>query len=48
MSFAISTYLIAGVMLGIEMQKTADGEGVLVIDLLFLRLMVFFENDSIR
>jgi len=41
-SFAISTYLIAGVMLGVEMQKTADGGGVLVIDLFFLWLLVFF------
>jgi len=41
-SFAVSTYWIAGVMLGIEMQKTEDGDKVLVIDLFILRVMVFF------
>lgn len=45
-SFAVSTYLIAGVMLGVEMQKTEDGEKVLVIDLLILRIMVFFAGTD--
>ena len=43
MNFAISTYLIAGVMVGVEMQKK-DGDRVLVIDLFILRIMVFIDG----
>lgn len=43
MNFAISTYLIAGVMVGIEMQRK-DDDKVLVIDLFVLRIMVFIDG----
>ena len=45
MNFAISTYLIAGVMVGIEMQKK-DGDKVLVVDLFILRIMFFIDGDE--
>ena len=43
MNFAISTYLIAGVMVGVEMQKK-DGERILVVDLFILRIMFFMDG----
>jgi len=48
MNFAISFYLITGMMLGIEIQKDPeDGHSVLVIDLFIARFMfeVFPDED---
>lgn len=40
MNFAISFYLLTGVMLGFEFVVTEDGERYLVIDLLIARILI--------
>jgi hypothetical protein len=39
MNFAISFYLLTGIMLGFELVTTEEGERCLVLDLLILRIM---------